>query len=85
MALRYIYESVDLDERIEDEALCREIQATLAHTRGLRDADLRVAVSGDTAVLSGQVAALWQKETVETIVRRFRISQVRNDIIVTGD
>ena len=75
---------VNLDEQIEDEALCREIQAALVYTRGLRDTDLRVAVNGDIAVLSGEVPTLWQKETAETVVQRFRVSQVRNDITVTG-
>jgi len=76
---------VNLDEQIEDEALCREIQAALTYARGLRDTDVRVAVNGDTAVLSGEVPTLWQKETAETVVRRFRVSQVRNEILVTGD
>lgn len=76
---------VNLDEQIEDEALCREIQAALSYTRGLRDAKLRVAVNGDAAVLSGEVPTLWQKETAETVARRFRVSQVRNEIIVIGD
>jgi osmotically-inducible protein OsmY len=76
---------VSLDEQIEDEALCREIQATLAYTRGLRDTDIRVAVNGNAAVLSGEVPALWQKEMAETVTRRFRVSTVRNEIIVMGD
>jgi len=75
---------VNLDDQIEDEALCHEIRAALAYTRGLRDADLRVAINGDTAVLAGEVPALWQKETAEAVARRFRVSEVRNDIIVTG-
>jgi osmotically-inducible protein OsmY len=75
---------VNLDDQIEDEALCHEIRAALAYTRGLRDADLRVAINGDTAVLSGEVPALWQKETAEAVAWRFRVSEVHNDIIVTG-
>jgi osmotically-inducible protein OsmY len=75
--------AVNLDKQIEDEALCCEIQAALAYTRGLRDAALRVTVSGNTAVLSGEVPALWQKETAEAVVRRFRVSQIRNEIVVT--
>ncbi len=76
---------VDLDEQIEEEALAREIRATLAQTRGLIDADIRVAVSGSTAVLSGEVPTLWQKETAESVALRFRVSHVRNEITVMND
>jgi osmotically-inducible protein OsmY len=75
---------VNLGEQIEDEALCREIQAALTCTRGLRDTKLQVAINGDAAVVSGAVPTLWQKETAENVVRRFRVSQVRNEIIVAG-
>jgi hypothetical protein len=34
--------------------------------------------------LSGEVGQLWQKETAATVVRRFRIHRLRNDIVVTG-
>jgi osmotically-inducible protein OsmY len=76
---------MNLGGQIEDEALCREIQASLAYTRGLRDTDLRVAVNGDTAVLSGEVPELWQKEAAETVAKRFRVSCVRNEIVVTNE
>jgi osmotically-inducible protein OsmY len=75
---------VDLEGQIEDEALSREIEETLSYTRGLRDADVRVTVTGDTAVLSGEVRQLWQRETAESVVRRFRISHVQNKIQVTA-
>jgi osmotically-inducible protein OsmY len=75
---------VNLDEQIEDEALCREIQAALAYTRGLRNANVSVSVDGATAVISGTVPSLWQKETAEAAVRRFRVSHIRNEITVTG-
>ena len=77
--------SVDLDSAIEDEALCREIQSALSLARGLRDVNLRVAVSANTAVLSGTVGELWQKETAESVVRRFRPWSIRNEIVVSRD
>jgi osmotically-inducible protein OsmY len=75
--------SVDLDSAIEDEALCREIQSALSLARGLKDVNVRVAVSANTAVLSGTVGELWQKETAESVVRRFRPWSIRNEIVVT--
>jgi osmotically-inducible protein OsmY len=76
---------VDLEGQIEDEALSREIQETLSYTRGLRDGQVRVAVTGDTAVLSGNVEHLWQREMAEAVVRRFRASHVNNKIrVATG-
>jgi osmotically-inducible protein OsmY len=76
---------VNLGGQIEDEALCREIQAALACTRGLGDTDLRVAVNGDTVVLSGEVPELWQKETAETVAKRFRLSRVRNEVAAANE
>lgn len=75
---------VDLEGQIEDEALSREIQETLSYTRGLREAPIRVTVTGDTAVLSGDVQELWRRETAEAVARRFRVSHVQNKIRVTG-
>jgi osmotically-inducible protein OsmY len=43
-----------------------------------------VAVTGDTAVLSGEVQQLWQKEAAAVVTRRFRIHTLRNDITVIG-
>lgn len=79
------YITVDLNRQIEDEALSRNIQDALRYSRGLRGAAVRVAVHGDLAVLSGEVDALWQKETAERVAQRFRISQIRNDIFVRRD
>jgi len=75
---------VDLFGEIEDREVYREVQDALEHTRGLKGANLRVAVSGEAIVLSGEVSQLWQKEAAEATVRRFRPWQVRNDILVTG-
>jgi osmotically-inducible protein OsmY len=74
---------VDLPRQIEDEALCREMRAAFAQARGLRGQDIDVAVTGDVAVLSGKVRELWHKEQAESVARRFRIRDVRNDIVVT--
>jgi len=60
------------------------MQAALSYSRGLRDQGIDVAVVGDTAVLSGEVRELWHKEMAETVARRFRVREVRNDIVVTG-
>lgn len=71
---------VSLGGQIEDEALITQIQEALSHTRGLRGTNVHVAVTGETAVLSGAVQELWQKEFAEQVVRRFRITDVRNEI-----
>jgi osmotically-inducible protein OsmY len=75
---------VDLAGEIEDQALSHNICEALKWARGLRDSDIRVAVTGDTAVLSGEVERLWQRETAETVARRFRVRDLRNEIVVTG-
>jgi len=75
---------VSLVNEIEDQALSLNILEALKWARGLRDAKIQVAVVGDTAVLSGEVQQLWQKETAYSVVRRFRIHKVRNDIQVVG-
>lgn len=75
---------VDLEGQIEDEALSREIQETLSYTRGLREAHIRVAVTGDTAILAGHVEQLWQREMAEAVARRFRVSHVNNKVRVAA-
>jgi osmotically-inducible protein OsmY len=75
---------VDLIDEVEDEAVCQRIQEALAQARGLRDMHLRVAVSGGDVVVAGQVLQLWQKETVERVVQRFRPLRLSNEITVTG-
>ncbi|MGD2110208.1 MAG: BON domain-containing protein, partial [Phycisphaerae bacterium] len=73
---------VDLVREIEDQALSHNIREALKWARGLRDIDIHVAVTGDTAVLSGEVQQLWQKEAAAVVTRRFRIHTLRNDITV---
>jgi osmotically-inducible protein OsmY len=77
--------TVDLPGEIEDQALSHNIREALKWARGLRDSEIQVAVTGDMAVLSGEVEQLWQKETAATVARRFRICKFRNDIVVTGN
>ena len=75
---------VSRDGRIEDEALMDRIREALSHTRGLRDTNVHVAVTGETAILTGAVQELWQKQTAEQVVRRFVASDVRNEIQING-
>lgn len=76
---------VDLSGKIEDEALMRNIQAAISETSELRGSDIRVAVTGSTAVLSGGVPDLWRKRRAEEIANRFRVFSIRNEIIVNSD
>ncbi len=73
---------VDLGGEIEDQALSHNMREALKFARGLRDAEIQVAVAGNLAVLSGTVQHLWQKETAASVARRFRIRTIRNDILV---
>ena len=75
---------VDPAEQEEDEALSRAISVALAGTTGLQDEAVRVAVSGGRVVLSGEVMESWQKEAVETVVRRFQPLWITVEIIVVG-
>jgi len=76
---------VDLGGKIEDEALMRNIQAAISEASELRDSDIRVAVTGSTAVLSGEVPDLWRKRRAGEIANRFRASNVRNEVIAISD
>jgi osmotically-inducible protein OsmY len=68
--------------KVEDGAIAREITTALSHTAGLQNAQVRVAVSGGTVVLSGEVEELWQRERAEEVAERYRLISVRNDIEV---
>jgi len=67
---------------IDHEELAREIRTALDHARELKDAKIDVKVSGTSVVLIGTVSLLSQKETAETVVRRFGLQEIRNEIIV---
>jgi len=75
---------VDLQQQIDDQTLSRRIEAELDRTRGLHGANIKVAANGGTAVLSGRLAQLWQKEMAEVVACRFPLRAVRNDIVVVG-
>lgn len=67
---------------IDHEELAREIKTALDHARELKDAKIDAKVSGTSVVLIGTVSLLSQKETAETVVRRFGLQEIRNEIIV---
>lgn len=73
---------VDLETKIADEELANAIKAALSRARGLTDAEIFVSVQDSSAVLSGEVDQLWKKETAETVVRRFGLLHIQNQISV---
>ena len=75
---------VDLAGKIEDEALTRTIQYALSRTSGLEGCDVQVAVNSSTAVLSGTVTEPWHRRKAESVVDRYRVTDIRNEIIVDG-
>jgi osmotically-inducible protein OsmY len=48
----------------------------------LKGTNTKVEISGSTVVLLGIVHMLSQKETAETVVRRYGMRDIRNEIIV---
>lgn len=76
---------VDLDRKIEDEALTSSIQHAISRTSGLQNTNIRVAVHANTAVLSGAVSAPWQRRKAESVSSRFRITEIVNEIVVPAD
>ena len=75
---------VDLQHKIDDHELMNSVQAALNRARGLKSAGIHVAIGDDTVVLSGKVPAPWQKEVAQTVVGRFGLLHIRNEIQVTG-
>ena len=69
-------------ERTDDVAFAREILTAIHLTHGLSDVQVRVAVAGNTVVLSGRVGASWQKRRAGSIAMRFRLNHLRNEILV---
>ena len=70
-------------ETAADEQMAERIREALIHARGLREADIRVAINESWVVLSGEVEHLWQKDTAQVVAERFRPTHLRNDIRVT--
>jgi osmotically-inducible protein OsmY len=73
---------VDPVETASDAGLAAEIKKSLDVTRGLRLADIQVALASNTVTLTGQVGELWQREMAEKVVQRYGIFRIRNDITV---
>ncbi|RMF39701.1 MAG: BON domain-containing protein [Planctomycetota bacterium] len=71
---------IDTDHKIDDSELAHSIQAALNRARGLVPGDVRVAVTEGVAVLSGEVSEPWQREVAETVVGKFGLLHVRNEI-----
>ena len=71
-------------EKSVDEQMSAQICVALSHARGLRDADIHVAISDTAVVLSGEVQHLWQKETAQSVTERFRPVTIQNEIVVNS-
>jgi len=84
--VREIHSSLSLnrvDEHV-DKLSGEDVEAVLAHVRGLQDTKITTAASNGEVVLCGEVREFEQKRTAETVVRRLGMSRVRNGIIVSG-
>lgn len=73
---------VNLESKIADVELANAIKAAFSRARGLTEDSIRIAVENNSAILSGHVKHLWQKESAESVVRRFELVHVKNDIKV---
>jgi len=73
---------VDPMAEMDHEELAKEIKTALEHARDLKGTEINVQISGTSVVLLGTVSLLSQKETAETVVRRFGLQDIRNEIIV---
>ena len=84
--VRAIHSSLSLNRVDEDVGKLsgEDIEALLAHVRGLQDTKIAAAASNGKVVLCGEVREFEQKRTAETVVRRLGMSRVRNGIIVSG-
>ena len=72
----------NLTDQIHDEETSLEIQGAIRRACGLSNADVHVAISERTVVLSGTVATFRAKEVAEQITRRFGLPRVSNEIRV---
>ena len=75
---------INVEIKVGDEELANAIKAAIRGTRGLAEADLGVAVTRNLITLSGQLRHLWQREMAESVVHRFGLLHVQNEIEVTG-
>lgn len=74
---------VDPIHATDDCELTKEIKNALGRARGLASARIDIAIGEDTVVLSGEVQELWQKEVAQTVVGRFGLLHIRNEIRVS--
>jgi len=72
----------NLTDLIDDEETAHEIQHAVGRFCGHSSDAVRIAVNGSTVVLSGTVATLPQKEAISSVVRRFGLLDVQNDVQV---
>lgn len=77
--------SVDLHKSVEDEALCSEIQETLAEEARVSGDEVRVTVVDRAAVLSGTVPSPSEKDAAEEAARKVGPRGVENEIRVKQD
>lgn len=75
---------IDRTAHDDDEALQLEIECALAEVPELRSGAVRVAVSGDLIVLSGQVSSVRLRQLAEEAARGVRPWRLRNEIDVTA-
>lgn len=75
---------VNLESKVDDSELGSAISAALQRSSGLEGTKLAVAVANGQIVLSGEVAALWQKEMAGRVALQFGSMYLRNEIVVTG-
>ena len=82
--VRDIKNLLEIDPILEvySEELSKGIMTAFDHTRGLKWAKIEVEINGRTVLLSGTVSLLFKKETAETVVRRFGIKDIKNNIVV---
>jgi hyperosmotically inducible protein len=73
---------IDRGAQDDDESLQMEIEAALAEVPDLQDCDIKVAVSGDLVVLSGQVRDHRHRQMAEEAALGVRPWRLRNDIEV---
>ena len=73
---------IDREAQDDDEALQLEIESALAEVPDLRASDVKVAVSGDLIVLSGQVQDDRVKRLAEEAALGVRPWRLRNEIDV---
>ncbi len=69
-------------ERVDDQEVGEVISQSLTRACGLGGANIRVAVSRNLVVLSGQVPQLAYRQIAQKVAERISFAHVRNDILV---